>query len=325
MLAFRAALLPGTARLLASYADCCNTMLTALHEVLVSRAGSCRRAAGAPAASHLAQASVQVCGGGQQEAGQPARLDACSNVGPQLPCIAPTAAAHPPPAVRPPRISWCRLAQAKLALGQWAAAVVACKQGEQLAAKNSEGHTEFTPLLDRTAVQAARAGILVGFDGQQLEVGGWGLGAQRWQLAMQSPVHAFCLRLGSAALSESASHECRVCCTAALACLQVRCAGDDAWLGGPAPHVPELDGTLDEDMIGPATTLALPSTSGAGAPSAGAASASGSDALAAWDYRQTVEVQQRRRTSYRSIREAVAAARDSDRILLRRGTHNGMG
>jgi hypothetical protein len=116
---------------------------------------------------------------------------------------------------------------------------------------------------------------------------------------------------------------CRLCCSAALACLQVRCAGDDAWLGGPAPHVPELDGPLDEDRIGPATTLALPSTSGAGASPAGAGS--GGDVLAAWDYRQTAEVQQRRRTSYSSMREAVAAARDGDRILLRRGTHNGMG
>ena len=49
------------------------------------------------------------------------------------------------------------------------------------------------------------------------------------------------------------------------------------------------------------------------------------DALATWDYRQTAEVRQRRRTSFRSIKEAVTAAQDGDRILLRRGIHNGMG
>jgi hypothetical protein len=49
------------------------------------------------------------------------------------------------------------------------------------------------------------------------------------------------------------------------------------------------------------------------------------DALAAWDYRQTAAAKQRRRTSFRSVKEAVTAAQDGDRILLRRGTHNGMG
>ena len=75
-----------------------------------------------------------------------------------------------------------RLAQAQLARGQWAAAVDACRRGEALSPKNSEGHTEFTPLLDRIAVAAARAGSLAGFDGLQLEVrgeeGGWGV--LRW-------------------------------------------------------------------------------------------------------------------------------------------------
>ena len=34
-----------------------------------------------------------------------------------------------------------------------------------------QGHTEFTPLLDRIAVAAARAGSDVGFTGLLLEVG----------------------------------------------------------------------------------------------------------------------------------------------------------
>ncbi|KAL4421167.1 hypothetical protein ABPG77_003350 [Micractinium sp. CCAP 211/92] len=173
-----------------------------------------------------------------------------------------------------------RLAQARAALGQWSAAVAACKQGHELSPKNSEGHTEFTPLWDWVAVLAARAGSLVGFDGQQLEV---------------------------------------------------RSAGKDAWLCRPAPHVPELDGPEDEDSQGPATTLppALPDSAGAGVGNllaAGVAGGSASgDPLVAWDYRQTATVLRRRRTSFRSIREAVTAARDGDRIVLRRGIHNGMG
>ncbi|KAL4457278.1 hypothetical protein ABPG75_012143 [Micractinium tetrahymenae] len=183
-----------------------------------------------------------------------------------------------------------RLAQAKAALGQWAAAVGACKKGHELSPKNSEGHTDFTPLWDWVAVHAARAGSLAGFDGQQLEV---------------------------------------------------RSAGEEAWLGRPAPHVPELDGPEDEDRVGPATTvpLALPDSAGGGGRGAAGAGPSGAlmagsgatggaapgDPLVSWDYRRTAEVLQRRRTSFRSIKEAVAAARDGDRIILRRGTHNGMG
>ncbi|PSC73819.1 Small glutamine-rich tetratricopeptide [Micractinium conductrix] len=180
-----------------------------------------------------------------------------------------------------------RLAQAYVACGQWAAAVAAARKGEGLAPQNSEGHTEFTPLLDSIAVAAARALNPVGFDGLQLEV---------------------------------------------------RDAGDDAWLCGPAPHVPELDGPEGEDQVGPVTNLALPDvasigstpvckpgSSGALTAGASARGAGGGDPLAAWDYRQTAAVQQRRRTSFRSIKEAVAAARDGDRIILRRGIHNGMG
>lgn len=65
----------------------------------------------------------------------------------------------------------CRLAQARAALGQWPAAVGACRRGHELSPKSSEGHSDFTPLWDWVAVHAARAGSLAGFDGQQLEVG----------------------------------------------------------------------------------------------------------------------------------------------------------
>eukprot|EP00887_Chlorella_sp_A99_P007902 scaffold12.g7902.t1 len=179
-----------------------------------------------------------------------------------------------------------RLAEAHLALRQYAEAAGACKAGERLSPLNSEGHGDFTPLMDRVAVVAAASGSLVGFDGMQLEV---------------------------------------------------RDAGEEAWLGRPAPHVPELDGPEDDDSLLPATTLALPGPSAAGgAAGATTGSAAGvalslaggaaaADALAAWDYRQTPAALQRRRTSFRSIKEAVAAAQDGDRILLRRGVHNGMG
>ncbi|GAB4818117.1 hypothetical protein N2152v2_005163 [Parachlorella kessleri] len=178
-----------------------------------------------------------------------------------------------------------RLAQAQLALGQFAAAVGHCLEGEALSKKSSEGHTEFTPLLDRIAVTAARSGSPAGYTGLLLEV---------------------------------------------------RDAGEEAWLCRPAPYVPELDGPIDDDSHLPTTHLALPSpsdgaevvaaTAGLSALSLHSSSAaSRGDALATWDYRQTAGVRQRRRTSFRSIKEAVSAARDGDRILLRRGIHNGMG
>lgn len=219
-----------------------------------------------------------------------------------------------------------RLAQAKLALGLWAAAVVACKAGEALSPLDSEGHSEFTPLLDRTAVHAARAGSLAGFDGGQLEVRPccW----ERGVLLVPSA----CLLAGP---PEPPSGAQSIHPSPSPVWQQVRCAGDEAWLGGAAPHVPELDGPEDEDAVGPATTLALPATPGGGSAAgsgalAVAAASIGSgagttDALAAWDYRQLAGVRQRRRTSFRSMKEAVAAARDGDCILLCRGVHNGMG
>jgi hypothetical protein len=126
-------------------------------------------------------------------------------------------------------------------------------------------------------------------------------------------------------------------------CTQVRYAGPEAWLCRPAPHVPELDGQEDTDGQGvvthlpprshggalarggsaPASALAAPGTAaGAGA----AAAVGGGDPLVAWSYGRSVAAARGpRRTSFRSIKEAVEAARDGDRIVLRRGQHNGMG
>ncbi|EIE22744.1 hypothetical protein COCSUDRAFT_16318 [Coccomyxa subellipsoidea C-169] len=79
-----------------------------------------------------------------------------------------------------------------------------------------------------------------------------------------------------------------------LEAILVRDAGEDAWLGREAPEDPDLDGP--EDPL-----LALPSSSGSGG------------AL------------MRKGLSFRSLHAAVAAARDGDQILLKKGIHNGLG
>ena len=192
-----------------------------------------------------------------------------------------------------------RLAEALLACGEFPAAVSACKHGESLCTANSEGHTEFTPLLDKLAIEAALKGRAVGFTGRKLEV---------------------------------------------------RSAGDDAWLGRPAPHVPSLDGPLTEETalpsddlsksaveeketsrhktpgLLPSASVTTPSKQSITDSSAGTASISArEDGLATWHYSDAPAVVSQQRTSFRSIREAVAAARDGDRIVLLRGVHNGMG
>ena len=108
--------------------------------------------------------------------------------------------------------------------------------------------------------------------------------------------------------------------------LEVRCAGEDAWLGKPAPYVPELDGVLDEttalasdDLSTMLTTSAAALTLGDG----GQRHARG-DALAAWSYADQRAVQASR-TSFRCVAEALQAAKDGDRIVLLKGTHNGLG
>lgn len=183
-------------------------------------------------------------------------------------------------------------------------------------------------------MHAAAAGSLAGFDGAQLEVGRggggclWGLAGGRRALMPACMLH---FRLSSPELLPPVS------ASPLLPPTQVRSAGEEAWLGGPAPHVPELDGPLDEDApAGAGPTLALPPPGGPGAAAAGVKGSSSAlalaapagapvDPLVAWDYRRTTAAGGRRRTSFRSIKEAVAAARDGDRILLRRGVHNGMG
>jgi hypothetical protein len=121
---------------------------------------------------------------------------------------------------------------------------------------------------------------------------------------------------------------------------QVRPAGEEAWLGRPAPHVPALDGPLDEDSALPSDdlTIAPPTPALAAAPApagaagralavaAAAAATPAGDALAGWDYRADARaLAARQRTSFRCLREALGAARDGDRVLLRRGVHNGLG
>jgi hypothetical protein len=197
-----------------------------------------------------------------------------------------------------------RLAEAQAAARRWGAAVAAARRGEALCRPSAEGRTEFSPLLDAIAVAAAAAGSPAGYDGRRLEV---------------------------------------------------RPAGAEAWLGRPAPHVPALDGPLDDDSALPGDDLdgdgsngsaeeppALPAPGGEG--DAGAVVGSGAapkklplvakppppapagDALATWSAARDVAATARRaRTSFRCLREALAAARDGDRILLRAGVHNGLG
>jgi tetratricopeptide (TPR) repeat protein len=116
--------------------------------------------------------------------------------------------------------------------------------------------------------------------------------------------------------------------------LEVRSAGADAWLGKPAPYVPELDGVLDEQSALASDDLSSISTQGLNIEKSiekmslegglhGGESAR-SDALVSWSYSKN-ELLAQERSSFRCIGEAVAAAKDGDRIVLLRGTHNGLG
>jgi len=193
-----------------------------------------------------------------------------------------------------------RLAEAHFRSFKYQSAVSACLRGENLCTANSEGHTQFTPLLDQIAVEAASQGSFVGFPGRQLEV---------------------------------------------------RSAGEDAWLGRPAPHVPSLDGPLDEDSALPSDDLGaavagpkmgllsnmeqsdIAKDGKSASPHPNSVSSSTTpprvsvrtDSIATWHYADSVLAFRKQRTSFRCLGEAVAAARDGDRILLRKGVHNGMG
>ena len=117
--------------------------------------------------------------------------------------------------------------------------------------------------------------------------------------------------------------------------LEVRSAGEDEWLGKPAAYVPALDGVLDE-------TTALASDDLSGVLTGGAAggldrlaldsnqacvaeASTAGDALASWTYSGESQLVRRQRTSFRCVSEALKAAVDGDRIVLLRGTHNGLG
>jgi hypothetical protein len=199
-----------------------------------------------------------------------------------------------------------RLAEAYLITGNYKEAVQACQKGEIICqdCRNSEGHTEFTPLLDKITLQAATSTssssssstttTVAGFTGRQLEV---------------------------------------------------RSAGDEAWLGRPAPHILELDGSLDEESALPSDDLSTASTATAmktlpsttSTPSLNNTSINSTntsnisactDSLATFHgglNGQNKNFQRKNRTSFRCIQEAVSAAEDGDRILLLRGVHNGMG
>lgn len=91
--------------------------------------------------------------------------------------------------------------------------------------------------------------------------------------------------------------------------LEVRSAGDDAWLGLPAPKDPVLD--ADEDAQAEPMMIA---GEGENATATTLAALGASDANA-WKAK-------REKTSFRSIKDAVANARDNDRIVLLRGVHN---
>ena len=88
--------------------------------------------------------------------------------------------------------------------------------------------------------------------------------------------------------------------------LEVRSAGDDAWLGLPAPKDPVLDADEDDKPV---------SMIAAGTGDAVADAALWTAADDAW--RKKAE-----KTSFRSIKDAVASAKDNDRIVLLRGMHN---
>lgn len=60
-----------------------------------------------------------------------------------------------------------RMAQALAVLRQWEAALAACKEGAAIAGIHA---SEFRPLMDQIATQAALHGCLAGFDGRKLEV-----------------------------------------------------------------------------------------------------------------------------------------------------------
>jgi tetratricopeptide (TPR) repeat protein len=112
--------------------------------------------------------------------------------------------------------------------------------------------------------------------------------------------------------------------------LEVRSAGDEAWLGRPAPYDPDLDGTLTEDELtsqeGASLALAGSLSKSTSTSNVSATQKPVQDDLVTWTHSNSNSaLTSKIRTSFRSIKEAIAAAKDGDRILLLKGTHNGMG
>lgn len=142
-----------------------------------------------------------------------------------------------------------RLAQAQAGLRRWAPAVAACRTGAAMPGHAPSTYKGFSLLLDSIAVDAAAAGDLSGFCGRRLEVLPIFLGPR------DPPMHTH-----SSHVSVQQLVKPRVC----MACndeLQVRDAGEEAWLGREAPFEPALDQDPDEE---PPLLLMPPPTPGAG-------------------------------------------------------------
>jgi len=82
-----------------------------------------------------------------------------------------------------------RLAQARLGLGEYPAAVAAARRGETLLEASGDCSREFAPLLDKIAVVAALNGSLAGFDGRLLEVRSAGEEAWLGRAAPENPLY----------------------------------------------------------------------------------------------------------------------------------------
>lgn len=134
-----------------------------------------------------------------------------------------------------------RLAQALAGLSRWEEALAACSEGSVTCGNG--GKSDFEPLVDEISVTAVLHGCLAGFSGRRLEAR-----------------HLALLHLNTA--GQRAIHVANKPCTQSLCHrstkidVQVRDAGEEAWLGREAPEDPELDGP--EEPL-----LALPSSSAA--------------------------------------------------------------
>jgi hypothetical protein len=79
------------------------------------------------------------------------------------------------------------LAEAQLALGCYALAMKACREGERLAAAADDHSRSFDALMDVVAMRAAREGSLAGFDGRVIYVRSAGEDAWLGKEAPENP------------------------------------------------------------------------------------------------------------------------------------------